>query len=186
MPDYRYLLKNNDPTSTGGFLMATRHNFTHHGVPVGLEGDVATCPACKSAGPVFNDCHPNWDVDGRQVLVSGARVHCKCPVKPFVYNTQIDSTVEVSRLARGHGPSAVTYFPSDVAGAEGGEIVEQYYEITDGDGRPIEGYRCDVFVGGECAVKNTEMRGGRTIVVHGQRGIDYIVMWLDKRGQECV
>jgi hypothetical protein len=58
MPDIRYFLKDRDPTSTGGMLIAVSRSFTHHGVMVGLEGDIATCPACKSSGPVYNDCFP--------------------------------------------------------------------------------------------------------------------------------
>lgn len=97
MSDIRYLLKNGDPTSSGGHLITTRSNFIHCGAPIGVEGDIATCPACNSSGPVFNNCNPHWDIHGKQVLVNGALVYCKCPKHPFVMNTQYDSAVEVQR-----------------------------------------------------------------------------------------
>jgi uncharacterized Zn-binding protein involved in type VI secretion len=97
MPDTRYALKNYDQTTTGGVLIATTQGMTHHGTPVGVEGDFATCPACKVGGPVFNDCHPNFSVMGKQILVTGARVHCKCERKPWVIHSQSDFTIEVDR-----------------------------------------------------------------------------------------
>ncbi|MHA3015796.1 PAAR domain-containing protein [Cupriavidus necator H16] len=97
MPDIRYALKNGDPTSTGGQLMAHTNHMIHHGVSVGVEGDIATCPACKSSGSVVNDCYPAFDLFGKQILVSGARVNCQCADKPFVFPTQNDFTIEVSR-----------------------------------------------------------------------------------------
>lgn len=97
MSDVRYILKNGDPTSSGGQLIAVRPTFVHHGVAIGVEGDMATCAGCKSNGPVFNDCYPSWDYHGKQVLVNGAVVHCKCQNHPIVSNTQTSSTVEVNR-----------------------------------------------------------------------------------------
>lgn len=97
MSETRYFLKNGDPTSTGGQLIAIRPKFIHHGVAMGIEGDIATCPACKSSGPCFNDCTPNCHYHGTRVLVSGARVYCKCSEHPIVFSTQTDSTVVVDR-----------------------------------------------------------------------------------------
>lgn len=112
MRDTRYLLKHGDPTSTGGQLVAIRPDFTHHGVGMAIEGDIATCPACKSSGPVFNDCNPSYDYHGTQVLVSGARVFCKCADRPVVFNTQIDSTVEVQRQPYRSGPNLLATAPT--------------------------------------------------------------------------
>lgn len=113
MTDIRYLLKHGDPTSSGGNLIATRSNFIHHGVSIGLEGDTATCPACNSSGPVFNDCNPRWDAHGKQVLVNGALVYCKCPKHPFVLNTQYDLSVEIDRTEIKTNQAKSTLFTSD-------------------------------------------------------------------------
>lgn len=106
MPDIRYALKNGDPTSTDGQLIAHTTHMIHHGVSVGVEGDIATCPACKSTGPVFNDCYPAFDLFGKQILVSGARVNCRCVDKPVVFHTQNDFTIEVSRSGYGQAQTA--------------------------------------------------------------------------------
>ncbi|WP_369796448.1 PAAR domain-containing protein [Cupriavidus sp. amp6] len=73
MADIRYPLKNGDKTSTVGILIATGRSVLHHGTTVGVEGDYASCPACKSGGEVRNDCYPAFDIEGKQILVSGAR-----------------------------------------------------------------------------------------------------------------
>lgn len=78
MHDMRAALKHGDETGTGGVLISTVIGFAHHGVAVAAEGDHATCPACKVGGPVMNDGYPDFALmDGRQILVRGARVMCQ-------------------------------------------------------------------------------------------------------------
>ncbi|MEN7526668.1 PAAR domain-containing protein [Cupriavidus sp. DL-D2] len=115
MRDIRYPLLDGDMTSTGGILIAVCElPDLHHGKQVAVEGNIATCPACKSSGPVFNDCFPDYSIDGTQILVSGARVHCGCATLPLVIQSQNDFTVEVNWRAR-YGIAAVeaTPAPSD-------------------------------------------------------------------------
>lgn len=115
MPDIRYALKNGDKTTTGGMLCASGAGMmTHHGQPVGVEGDIAACPACKGTGKVFNDCRPNFDLMGRQLLVSGARVYCGCAKPPLVMPSQSDFTLEVSA---GSAPAADVAEPAAAAAA---------------------------------------------------------------------
>ncbi|WP_420868294.1 hypothetical protein [Cupriavidus oxalaticus] len=52
--------------------MATGRSVFHHDAIVGVEGDHATCPACKAGGPVMNDCYPAFEIGGKQVRVSTA------------------------------------------------------------------------------------------------------------------
>jgi len=85
-------------TTTGGALNSSVQGFEHHGVRVAAEGDYATCPACKAGGPVMNDAYPSFTLmDGRQILVRGARVMCHCPQKPLVIPSQSNFTIEVNR-----------------------------------------------------------------------------------------
>lgn len=114
MQDMREALKHGDETGTGGVLMSTVIGFTHHGVAVAAEGDHATCPACKVGGPVMNDAYPDFTLmDGRQILVRGARVMCQCADKPLVIPSQRDFIIQVNRGGRLQ-PSVApgTYAPS--------------------------------------------------------------------------
>ncbi|QEZ47404.1 PAAR domain-containing protein [Cupriavidus oxalaticus] len=106
MADMRFALKNGDHTSTGGALIATGRSVFHHDTTIGVEGDYATCPACKVGGTVKNDCYPAFDIDGKQVLVSGARVYCRCQTRPVVIHSQMDFTIEVNRKGAGAQPAA--------------------------------------------------------------------------------
>ncbi|WP_454733610.1 MULTISPECIES: M35 family metallo-endopeptidase [Cupriavidus] len=96
MMDMRRALRNGDRTSSNGTLIGTGA-MTHHGVRLGVDGDIATCPACQGSGVVTNDCQPSFSVMGTQVLVEGARVNCKCADKPVVIASQDDFTIEVNR-----------------------------------------------------------------------------------------
>lgn len=101
MPDIRYPLLDGDATTTGGRLIATcKLPDFHHGKQIAIEGNIATCPECDSSGPVYNDCYPAYDIGGTQILVSGARVYCKCEKLPRVIHSQSDFTMEVSSANR--------------------------------------------------------------------------------------
>ncbi len=182
MPDIRYALRNGDKTSTNGVLIGTGKSFFHHGVTIGVEGDYATCPACKAGGPVMNDCYPAFNIHGKQLLVSGARVYCKCETKPFVLPSQMDFRIEVVRTSMESFSSGTTRSITQ-GNVNSSEIVEQYFEITDEDGQPIEGYRYDLFVDEQQVARNRNILNGRTISVAGKHDLR-LVMWLDKTGQE--
>ncbi|WP_454764872.1 PAAR domain-containing protein [Cupriavidus campinensis] len=184
MPDIRYALRNGDATSTNGVLIATGETMLHHGVKVGVEGDYATCPACKAGGAVMNDCYPAFDIRGKQILVSGARVHCKCPTRPIVVHSQTNFTIEVNRGGR-HAPpplSSTATANIDVASHDN-QIIEQYYELVDADtGEPVSGFRYDLFVDGQQISQDAPFSEGTSATVRGGVSMS-IVMWLDKKGE---
>jgi hypothetical protein len=76
----------------------------------------------------MNDCYPAFNVHGKQILVSGARV-CKCRKPPLVIHSQTNFTIEVNRSSRGivNTESA----SASLASTDSAEI-EQYFEITEG------------------------------------------------------
>ncbi|WP_432258797.1 PAAR domain-containing protein [Cupriavidus sp. TMH.W2] len=180
MPDIRYALRNGDKTSTGGTLVATGHSMFHHGLTVGVEGDYATCPACKAGGPVMNDCCPSFNIHGKQILVSGARVYCKCATRPLVIHSQSDFRIEVSRGSQHASPPYSAGLSSDVAAtSHDTQIIEQYYELVDADtGGPESGYRYDLFIEDQRVTQNAAF-SGTTAAVGGDVAVR-IVMWLDK------
>jgi len=95
MKDIRYALTHGDITSTGGKLHATGETFKIEGKRLGVEGDFATCPACKSGGPVFNVGRPIATFIHEAVLVAGAEVHCRCATRPVVFASQTLTRIEV-------------------------------------------------------------------------------------------
>lgn len=180
MPDIRYALLNGDTTNTNGVLIATGESMFHHGVTVGVEGDYATCPACKAGGPVMNDCYPAFDLHGKQILVSGARVYCKCLTNPIVIHSQTDFTIEVSRSGGYAPPLSSGLSSSLVSAGHDTQIIEQYYELVDAEtGAREAGYRYDLFVEGKRICQDIPFSSGATATVRGGAPMN-IVMWLDK------
>lgn len=116
----RHLLGDGDRTSTGGALSASSDS-TNMGKRIGVEGDFATCPACKAGGPVYNDCDPCWTEMGKSVLVEGARVFCKCKEKPRVVASQFTMSTEV-KPSKSVAPVA-TPAPSQ-------RVFESHYKTT--------------------------------------------------------
>lgn len=104
MTDIRCALRNGDRTSNNGMLIGTG-DMIEDGAQVGVEGDFATCPVCKSGGAVTNDCYPAFSLMDKQILVEGARVNCKCAVKPFVIASQNTFTIQVTRGGRAPVPT---------------------------------------------------------------------------------
>ncbi|MBB2920470.1 PAAR domain-containing protein [Cupriavidus alkaliphilus] len=180
MPDIRYALRNGDKTSSNGTLMATGQRMFHHDVTVGVEGDYATCPACKAGGPVMNDCHPSFDIQGKQILVSGARVYCRCAARPVVIPSQCDFSIEVQTA----GPHTLSLssqglgYGEDEA-ARDMRVIEQYYELVDADtDKPEYGYRYDLYIKDQPLTRNAELRETSAAVRGDVEG--HIVLWLDK------
>ncbi|ODV43326.1 hypothetical protein AWV79_18140 [Cupriavidus sp. UYMMa02A] len=134
-------MKYGDKTSTGGILIATGRSVIHHGTTVGVEGDYATCPACKSGGEVRNDCYPAFDIEGKQILVSGARVYCSCSTHPIVFASQGDFTIEVNR--RGAGSSSSSLQPKAFGAPEpkndAGDTYDEQVRVVDKTQIPIVG-----------------------------------------------
>lgn len=98
MEDMRPGLRHGDLTTTGGVIIATgRMRF--HGKEVAAEGDLATCPACKSMGYLVNDAYPAFGLpSGRQLAIQGAWIFCKCANPPRAIASTEKFRVAVNRM----------------------------------------------------------------------------------------
>ncbi len=111
MSDMRAAIKDGDATSTDGTVFGTG-KFRHNGVEVAAEGDQATCPACKTVGTLYNDAYPAFRLqDGRQILVEGAWLQCKCTVPPRAIASQHNFRIGVTRGGSTVSPSAWSAIP---------------------------------------------------------------------------
>lgn len=177
MKDIRYFLRNGDSTTTGGKLIVTGRGYIDMGLAVGSEGDVATCPACGSTGTVFNDCYPGFSLEGRQALVSGARVFCKCSKKPLVIETQRDAYVELDSVVerRPDRPSQPAYLAA--TSDDDDEVVEQYLEVRNLiSGECVHDLHYALYVNGERIIDDETINLGCTVAVKGHCTVAAI-MW---------
>lgn len=184
MPDIRYALKDNDKTTTGGVLISTTQGMTHHGTPVGVEGDFATCPACKQGGPVFNDCNPKFGVLGKQILVSGARVYCKCERKPLVIHSQSDFIIEVSwsanqsRASDSLGQSLVAATSTRDRRREP-EYADRYVFIDERSGKSIANTAYAIKRASGAIEHGTTDSAGRTHLLSATAEAETVVIYLE-------
>ena len=112
MEDMRPGLRHGDLTTTGGVIIATgRMRF--HGKEVAAEGDLATCPACKSMGRLVNDAYPAFGLPGgRQLAIQGAWIFCKCANPPRAIASTDKFRVAVNRMTASDAqPQSSTHTP---------------------------------------------------------------------------
>jgi uncharacterized Zn-binding protein involved in type VI secretion len=71
------LVKHGDPTTTGGFVIATLSRMVHHGVQLAVAGDRATCGNCKGTWPIVASGKRMFD-KGRAIVLDRDWVACLC------------------------------------------------------------------------------------------------------------
>ena len=77
------VIRLNDPLISGGKVTkASGADFM--GQPVALKDDLVQCPLHKGTFPI-NECHPNWTMHGRGVVVEGCRAACGCEIKSTLF-----------------------------------------------------------------------------------------------------
>jgi len=75
-----YIIRQGDPTTTGGTVTQGHTLLEVYGKPATLEGMIATCPACKKgSGPIQTASKRSLEVQGVLVIIHGDIVQCGCP-----------------------------------------------------------------------------------------------------------
>lgn len=89
-----YIIRQGDPTSTGGVVTQGHSQLTIFDKPTTLEGMIATCPKCKKGqGPIKAISPREGTIDDRIIIIKGDHVLCGCPPgKNVVLPTQFDAT----------------------------------------------------------------------------------------------
>lgn len=73
-----YLIREGDPTTTGGKVLAGYPQMTVEGRPAARITDPVWCPACQSVGQIAEG-HPGFTYGDRYAALEGYRVQCGCP-----------------------------------------------------------------------------------------------------------
>ena len=77
------------PTSSGGKVISASSEGMIGGVPIALEGDLVTCPVCKTAGKILcigPRIPETWN--GKNVALENDLCMCRCPVAPRLMPSQ--------------------------------------------------------------------------------------------------
>lgn len=90
-----YIIRQGDPTSTGGVVTQGHPLLTVFDKPATLEGMIATCLVCKKGyGPIRAIGSRQANIDGILVAIQGDHVLCACPPGTNVVQaTQFEATV---------------------------------------------------------------------------------------------
>ena len=91
-----YVIRQGDPTTTGGVVTQGHPLLEVFDKLATLEGMIATCPACKKgSGPIQPVSKRHCDVEGKIVIIHGDIVQCGCPPGANkVVATQYKATIE--------------------------------------------------------------------------------------------
>lgn len=65
------------PTTGGGEVISGHANFKHHGIPIALVGDLATCPKHNTVAVIVNG-DPYMSYHGKAVARQGDSLSCGC------------------------------------------------------------------------------------------------------------
>jgi uncharacterized Zn-binding protein involved in type VI secretion len=78
------------PSTSGGKVISASSDGKIDGVPIALEGDLVTCPRCKTAGKILcvgPRIPETWN--GKNVALENDLCICRCPVAPKLLPNQI-------------------------------------------------------------------------------------------------
>lgn len=132
---HRAAVRNGDPTTTRGFVIAHSSTIFDDGKRVALGGDEATCGNCKGAWKIFGT-GKGMTEKGRCVVVNGDLVLCPCKQNrvivgsdPGIFLECDDDSSSVRRsVAANSAPES-----------EPAASMNQHFRIINSDGNPVAG-----------------------------------------------
>ncbi|CAI8698504.1 PAAR domain-containing protein [Burkholderia pyrrocinia] len=86
----RRAVRNGDPTTTGGVVIAVTSTMFNHGKQVAQDGDKATCGNCEGTFPIVGGAQ-RMIHHGRRVALEGDAVLCPCGQNRLIAGS--DSTI---------------------------------------------------------------------------------------------
>ncbi|MET3553565.1 PAAR domain-containing protein [Burkholderia sp. 567] len=126
----RRAVRNGDPTTTGGVVIAVTSTMSHHGKRVAVDGDKATCGNCEGAFPIVGGAQ-HMIHHGRCVALEGDTVLCPCGKNRLIAGS--DSTIfygdDGSRKAA--NPFAARSASAPAGYAPGSGIHDEQFVIRD-------------------------------------------------------
>lgn len=108
-------------------------------------------------------------INGFPVALEGHRSHCGCAL---VGSSNATYGGDGSSNADGADASPV----SETALTANEQVVEQYFELTDAHGRPVDGYKYDLLKYGALHTRAAHFSNGRTVCVERFALVD-VVIW---------
>ncbi|ALL68891.1 PAAR motif [Paraburkholderia caribensis MBA4] len=152
------LVRNGDPTTTGGVVSAKTSNRSDGGKPIALHGEEATCGKCKGAFKIFGTC-TIATYRGQASVFDGDLVLCPCGQNRVIAGPDAGCFAESG--------STLSKFPFEFEGGPAESVdmddLEHYFEFVDlATGSPVEGMAYTLISDGNRIVRDASLSGGKT------------------------
>lgn len=167
----RAIIRMGDSTSHGGRVIEGYSTAIIMGKPIAGVGHKVSCPKCKGVFPIVEGVF-NFMILGRSVAVEGMKTSCGA----ILIASQESSIINIGSGSHSFPAGSSALF------SQQDEIIEQYYELVDSVGNPIDGYRYDLFSNSEPVQKSGDLSTGKTILEKGSSSLQ-LVVWLNKAGE---
>lgn len=131
----RYTITLGAPTTSGGKVISASSDGKIDGVPIALEGDLVTCPVCKTAGKILcvgPRIPETWN--GKNVALENDLCNCRCGTSPKLMPNQTLRSQVIKDTGRALSN------PSNGAAARGtpGQVyTDRFVLVDDQDGKPL-------------------------------------------------
>jgi uncharacterized Zn-binding protein involved in type VI secretion len=131
----RYTITLGAPTSSGGKVISASSDGKIDGSPIALEGDLVTCPVCKTAGKILcvgPRIPETWG--GKNVALENDLCICRCATHPRLLPNQTmrcQVIKDTGRALSSPGPAPALRTSGGVA------YSERFVLVDDHDGSPL-------------------------------------------------
>jgi uncharacterized Zn-binding protein involved in type VI secretion len=160
-------VRNGDPTTTRGFVVAYSSTLFDDGKHVALSGDEATCGNCKGAWKIHGTGR-GMSENGRNVVVNGDLVLCPCKKNRVIVGSNPGIFLECDD---DFGPATRTgVAPNSNGAANDNAAFDRHFQFVDETGDPVDGILVHLIdVNGRARVVATD-GSGRTPILSGSDG----------------
>lgn len=129
----RYTITLGAPTTAGGKVISASSDGKIDGLPIALEGDLVTCPKCKTAGKIMcvgPRIPETWG--GRNVALENDLCLCRCATHPRLMPNQTLRCQVIKDTGRALSQSAPAPLP-----AASHAYTDRFVLVDDHDGAPL-------------------------------------------------
>jgi len=181
----RHWICDGDLTTASGTVKATALGEKINGKERAYEGDAVECPTCKSTGHIqcVPPIRPAIGMDGRQKAAEGDLCICKCPTPPRLIASQTLSKAAFHPSEVISNPSAVDWLLASAYKVDdyGVSVVEQYFELINESGEPLNGFVHSLYVDGDLYAEAESLSGGKTASI-SSNSILHFSAWRENDG----
>lgn len=131
----RYTITLGAPTTSGGKVISASSGGQIDGAPIALEGDLVTCPVCKTAGKILcvgPRIPETWG--GKNVALENDLCICRCVTAPRLMPRQTLRCQVIKDTGRALSDPGSAQAVRPAAGAA---FTDRYVLVDDHDGAPL-------------------------------------------------